>query len=302
MRVLVLGAGGMLGHKLMQRLSAQGFEVAGTIRATAPDQVLREALPSAKLLTGISAEHLDSVECAIQEVRPHAVANCIGIIKQLDEAKDPVPSIAVNALFPHRLAHLCRQHDARLIHFSTDCVFSGDRGPYRDDSFPDAGDLYGRTKLLGEVGALGALTIRSSIIGHELRGHRSLVDWFLSQQGGRIKGFANALYTGVTTAVMADLVGSLLSQWPDLHGVWQVASTPVSKYDLLVMLRQIFSIDVVIERDEVFHCDRRLDGSRFYQQTGWTAPSWLEMAQALYEDCMSYPDAAGLRLERRAEA
>lgn len=294
MRVLVLGAGGMLGHKLVQRLSARNFAVVATMRGVEPDAVLASALPGVTLLPGVSAEAFESVEQAIRSARPQAVINCIGIVKQLDAAKDPVPSITVNALFPHLLARSCTENTARLIHFSTDCVFSGDGGPYRDDSIPDARDLYGRTKLLGEVGSPGALTIRSSIIGHELRGHHGLLDWFLSQQGGQVRGFANALYTGLTTQVMADLVGHLLSEWPDLSGVWQVASEPINKYDLLVLLRDAFGLNIIIERDDKFFCDRRLDGSRFGDRTRWSAPSWLKMVRDLRDDCSAYPSLAPL--------
>jgi len=283
MRVLILGGSGLLGHKLAQRLSHRGFEVTATIRGEQSDPVVVTALPRVELLYNINAEDLASVEQAISITQPQAVANCIGIVKQLDQARDPIASISINALFPHRLSRLCAARSVRLIHFSTDCVFSGDGGPYKESQVPDARDLYGRTKLLGELSG-PALTIRSSIIGPGLRGRHGLLDWFRSQEGGRVRGFARALYTGLTTSVMADLIAHLLSEWPHLSGVWQVASEPISKYDLLVMLRETLALDLVIDRDEIVFCDRRLDGSRFQQHTGWSAPSWREMVKGLLRE------------------
>ena len=169
----------------------------------------------------------------------------------------------MNALFPHQLARLCGRYDARLIHFSTDCVFSGTRGCYTENDPPDAQDLYGRSKLLGEVVGPGCLTIRSSIIGHELRAGMGLLEWFMAQRGNQVRGFANALYTGLTTPAMSDLVARAASEWPDLDGLWQVASEPISKYDLLGIVNRVYGLGITIERDAEFHCDRRLDGGRF---------------------------------------
>jgi dTDP-4-dehydrorhamnose reductase len=283
MRILVVGAGGMLGHKLLEGLS-RGFEVAGSIRAAEPDSALTTALPHVRLFGGVVAEDLSSVERVLDAFRPHAVANCIGIIKQDAAAKDPIRSITVNALFPHQLARLCVAHNARLIHFSTDCVFSGTAGAYTEDDPPDPQDLYGRTKLLGEVAEPGCLTIRSSIVGHELRTGMGLVEWFMTQRGGRVRGFANALYTGLTTLAMSELVACALNEWPSLDGLWQVASDPISKYDLLGIVNRVYGLGISIERDEAFHCDRRLDGSRFRARTGWSAPSWETMVEAMRAD------------------
>ena len=283
MRFLVLGGGGMLGHKLLQRLR-QEFEVAGSIRASQPGSVLAKALPDVRLFGGVSADAPASVEDVLHSFRPHVVANCIGIIKQIAEAKDPVPSITVNALFPHQLARLCGRYDARLIHFSTDCVFSGTRGCYTENDPPDAQDLYGRSKLLGEVVGPGCLTIRSSIIGHEPRAGMGLLEWFMAQRGNRVRGFANALYTGLTTPAMSDLVARAAREWPDLDGLWQVASEPISKYDLLGIVNRVYGLGITIERDDEFHCDRRLDGGRFRTRTGWSAPSWETMIAAMQVD------------------
>ena len=190
----------------------------------------------------------------------------------------------MNALLPHQLAEFARAAGARLIHFSTDCVFSGIKGNYAQDDPSDATDLYGRTKSLGEVGAPRCLTIRSSIIGHELRNHTGLIDWFLSQRGGAIRGFTRAVYSGLTTLAMAQVVERSIVDWPDLDGVWQVSSAPVSKYDLLCMVNRIYGLGVRIDRDEDFVCDRSLDSTAFRTRTGWAPPAWETMVQQMHDD------------------
>ena len=283
MRILILGASGMLGHKLAQQLAAQ-HEVTATLREAEAPAKLRALLPGVTLRGGVSAERLDIVASAIAALKPDAVVNCIGIIKQLKAAKDALPSIAINALFPHQVAEVCEVVGARLVHFGTDCVFCGAQGPYKPGDAADSQDLYGRTKFMGEVGGPGCLTIRSSIIGHELKGHVSLVDWFLSQRGGRIKGFANALYTGLPTVVMAEVVRLALTEWRDLDGVWQVAADPINKYDLLHLINHFYGLGISIDRDEAFHCDRRLDGSAFRARTGWVAPPWPTLVASMHAD------------------
>jgi dTDP-4-dehydrorhamnose reductase len=287
MRVIVLGAAGMLGHKLLQRLRAE-HEAAGTIRDAAPDAALSRALPDVKLYPSVDAGNLASIEGALDDWRAQVVLNCIGIIKQSKAASDPLPSIAINALLPHQLAQMAAARGARLVHFSTDCVFSGRRGNYVEDDEPDPVDLYGRSKLLGEVGSPNALTLRTSIVGRELRGHLGLIDWFLSQRGGRISGYVRALYSGLTTLAAADLVAWLIRAHPDLQGVWQVSGEPISKFDLLQIVKRVYGLDIEIAPDQNFVCDRRLDSSRFRKHTGWRPPSWDDMIAAMHRDEATY--------------
>ena len=289
MRVLVLGATGMLGHRLVAELRTR-CEVVATVRGDPPAGV--PFFEGAHLVGGISAEDFDTVVKAIGDTRPEAVVNCIGIVKQLAAAKDSVSSIAVNALFPHRLARLCRTAGARLIHLSTDCVFAGTKGtPYTEADNPDPIDLYGRTKLLGEVTGADGLTLRTSIVGRELRNRTGLIEWFLSNRGGEVRGYTRALYTGLTTNVCARLIGDLLTRYPTMTGVWQVAAEPISKYDLLRLVDSAFGTGTIIGRDTTFTCDRRLDGSRFADATGFVAPSWVDMVAELVRDRAFYdPD------------
>lgn len=286
-KVLVLGATGMLGHKLVQKLSDR-FEVYGTVQGDTVEYRKYPALADKRLLPGVVAEDVDSLARALDAVRPDVAINCIGIVKQLKEAKDPVVAIRINALLPHQLAKLCGERGVRLIHFSTDCVFSGQEGNYAEEDFADANDLYGRTKLLGEVTASGCLTLRTSIVGRELDRGLGLIAWFLSQRGGHVKGFARTLYSGMTTNAMADLVGDLISTFPELSGLWHVSSDPISKYELLKMINHIYNLGITIERDEEFFCDRRLDSSRFRARIGFCPQSWDHMIADMHDDPTPY--------------
>jgi dTDP-4-dehydrorhamnose reductase len=290
MRVIVLGATGMLGHKLLQRLRT-GFEIAGTVRDPMPDARLCRVLSGIKLYPGVDARDLSSLEQAIDDWRAQVVLNSIGVIKQSKAANDPPTSIAINSLFPHQLAQVTAACGARLIHFSTDCVFSGHRGNYVEDDLPDPADLYGRSKLLGEVTARNVLTLRMSIVGRELRTHLGLIDWFLSQRGGRINGYVRALYSGLTTIAVADIVAWLVDAHPALNGLWHVSGDPISKFDLLQVVKRLYGLDIDIAPDEAFLCDRRLDSTRFRKRTGWQPPSWEEMITEMYLDEATY--AAG---------
>jgi dTDP-4-dehydrorhamnose reductase len=290
MRVIVLGAAGMLGHKLLQRLRPD-FEVAGTIRDREPSPELLRALPNVKLYPHVVASDRASLAHVIEDWGPQVVLNCVGIVKQTSAAKDPMVSISVNSLFPHQLAQLTAAHSAKLIHFSTDCVFSGRHGNYVEDDVPDPIDLYGRSKLLGEVTAPGTLTLRMSIVGRELRGHLGLIDWFFSQRGRRVNGYVGALYTGLTTITTADLIAWLIREHPALEGLWHVSGEPITKYDLLQMVNRVYALGAEITRDETFFCDRRLDSSRFRRRTGWYPPSWEQMVDGMYSDELNYAEA-----------
>jgi dTDP-4-dehydrorhamnose reductase len=291
-RVLVLGATGMLGHKLCQELSAAGMEVAATVRAAEPGP-LRE-LPffrQCSLVGGVDALREGTIELALESTRPDWVVNCIGIVKQRPEAHDRYRSVGINAWLPHRLAALAAGRGARLIHFSTDCVFSGSKGAYTEDDPSDAHDLYGRSKYLGETDSAetAALTLRSSIIGHEIAApHTGLLEWFLRQPAEAVDGFVNAIYSGLTTLEMAGLVARLVAGNCQLAGTWHVASEPISKFDLLGLVKEAYGLRTTIRRNESFACDRSLCGNRFAAATGYRAPPWPALIEAMAEEASSY--------------
>jgi dTDP-4-dehydrorhamnose reductase len=289
MRVLILGGGGMLGHKLCQ-LYARRFDTWATIRTAYRDYARYGLFHPVRTLGGVDAANFDSVVRAVAEVKPDAVINCIGIVKQLAAAKDPQISLSINSLFPHRLANLCRASGARMIHISTDCVFSGRKGMYTEADISDAEDLYGRSKFLGEVDSPGCFTLRTSIIGRELAGATGLIEWFLSQRGKKVRGFTRAIYSGFTTLALARIIADVLENHPALEGVYQVSSPPISKCDLLTLVNKTYSLDVQIEPDAELACNRSLDCSRFRQATGFTPPTWVDMVGEMHRDPTPYSD------------
>lgn len=284
-RVLILGGAGMLGHKLCQILGPS-FETYATFRARVP-VVGQGVFDRIHPIEGVSADDFASVQSAIRRANPAYVINAIGLIKQRPEAKQAIPSIMLNAVFPHQVAALCRNASIRLVQISTDCVFSGLRGAYLESDLPDPTDLYGRSKLLGEIDDGLALTIRTSIIGRELVAGLGLVEWFLSQAGGRVSGYANAIYSGLTTNALSNIIGRIVDGG-SLHGLWHVSSQTISKYDLLCRLDRAFATHTTIDRDEHFYSDHSLISDRFWKSTGYLRPTWDEMIRVLIEDPTSY--------------
>lgn len=286
-KVLVLGGAGMLGHKMLQ-VASERFDVYATFRSNVDAYVALGLISRERAVTGVDAMQFETVERAIAEVRPDFVLNCIGIVKQLAEGHDPILSISVNSLFPHRVAAVCKAIGARVIHVSTDCVFSGRKGMYREGDPPDAEDLYGRSKLLGEVAGENALTLRTSIIGREVRSTTGLVEWFLSNAGGTVNGFSEAIYSGLTTLALANLICELMERDEPLHGLYQVSAEPINKYDLLVLLNDAFGANVMIRRSTELRIDRSLDSTRFREVAGWQPAAWPDMVAALANDPTPY--------------
>jgi dTDP-4-dehydrorhamnose reductase len=277
-RVLVLGASGMLGHQVMSVLaSTAGLEACGTVRSEQSARRLPIALRP-RVTAGIDA--CDPVALAehLEIVRPSVVVNAVGIVKQLPGAEDPITCIEINALLPHRLAELCGRMGARLVQVSTDCVFSGRKGNYSESDPPDPQDLYGRSKLLGEVDVPHAITLRTSIIGNELDGQAShgLIGWFLNQQTQAL-GYTRAIFSGLPTVELATVIRDHVLPRPDLHGVYQVAARPISKYELLKLVAKQYGKSIDLKPVDEPVIDRSLNPARFQEATGYQAPAWPDL-------------------------
>jgi len=277
----------MLGHKLMQILS-QKYNVTGTVRGNASDYTNHPILSGLRLHGNISADDLAGIEQVIKQTNPDVLINCIGIVKQLPAAQDPLQSIAINALFPHQLAKICRQNNIRLIHMGTDCVFSGLKGNYSENDLSDADDLYGKTKFLGEVNYPGCLTIRTSIIGRELSTRHGLLEWFLSQEGKTVPGYKRAIFSGLTIITLSEIISKIISDYPALNGIQQIASEPISKYNLLNLVKKTYGMTIKIEPDETFINDRSLNPEKFQKETNIKIPSWEYMIDQMYRDSTLY--------------
>jgi len=279
-RILILGGDGMLGHQLLKSLQVR-HEVKVTLRQEADAYKAYGLFTADNSYFGLDVRNDGKLIDILTDFRPQAVINAVGIVKQRQDATSSIQSIEINSLLPHKLAMHCSQVGARLVHMSTDCVFSGRKGGYSEDDEPDALDLYGRSKLLGEVHDAHAVTLRTSIVGLELARKKSLIEWFLDQQG-EVSGFSRAVYTGFTTQEMARIIEKILIEQPELHGVWQVASQPIDKYTLLRKLQGLLADgNRSLVKDEKFVCDRSLVGQRFNEAVGYRPPSWDVMLDGL---------------------
>lgn len=288
MRVLIVGGGGMLGHKLWQACAGR-FDTWVTVQHDADRYRPFGLFETGRLVDRVDVRSLDDVTRVLARTRPDVVVNAVGIVKQHPAMADATRVLAVNAIFPHRLAALCRASAIRLIHVSTDCVFSGRRRMYTENDVPDAEDLYGQSKLLGEVGGgERVLTLRTSMIGRELFTARGLVEWFLSQRGGRVRGYRQAIFSGLPTRALAQIIVEVIQHHRALAGLFHVAAEPISKYDLLRLLRAAYHADVEIEPDNEVGVDRSLDATRFRAATGWGPAPWPDLIKILAEDPTPY--------------
>lgn len=281
----------MLGHRLWLNLS-QVHETWVTVRGDESQFPDIPEFPRKYIRSGIDALFLDQVRDAIASVQPDLVINCIGLIKQMPLVNDPFYSISLNALFPHQVALICRTGGIRMIHISTDCVFSGKKGHYVESNPSDAEDLYGRTKFLGEVTYPHTITLRTSIIGRELKTRFGLIEWFLGQKE-TIRGYKKVIYTGFTTDELSRVILNYVIPHTNLTGLYHVSSDPISKYDLLTLTKDSFGRDVTILPSEDFVSDRSLDSSRFRQLTGYKPPAWPMMIDELRRNSSLYDRFGG---------
>lgn len=289
-KVMVLGGGGMLGHKMFQTLREHFACTFCTVREDMQKPPFNrvELLQGGDVVPGVDVTDFAALDAMMSAFRPEYVVNCVGVIKQRSEAVAPIPSITINSLLPHKLARMAARWGGRVIHFSTDCVFSGKRGGYLEGDLSDAEDLYGKTKFLGEVAVPNALTLRTSIIGRELSERRSLLEWFLAQNHKTIRGYRRVIYSGVTTNHIAGLVASIIREHAGLNGLYQVASEPISKYDLLCLLREAYRLDVEIEPDDAETSDRSMRGDSLRAAIAYKCPPWPALVRQLAEDKTPY--------------
>lgn len=295
MKILILGGHGMLGHRLWINLRRQ-HETWVTVRQTSSPFPDRPEFPVKYVRPDVDASNFDQVTRALASIQPDLVINCIGLIKQMGHlARDPIMAISLNALLPHRISLVCRAAKIRMIHISTDCVFSGKKGNYLESDQSDAEDLYGRSKFLGEVAyPPHSLTLRTSIIGHELKTRLGLIEWFLGQKDGEtVRGYKRAIFSGFTTDEISRIIMDYVIPHPELTGLYHVSSEPIAKYDLLQLTKDVYGRNINILPDEDFTIDRSLDSTRFRQATGYRPPSWPDMIREMAKDAALYQQIQG---------
>ncbi|MES2803314.1 MAG: SDR family oxidoreductase [Bdellovibrionota bacterium] len=285
MKILVFGASGMIGHQMWYKLNKEfpGM-VYGTVRQSANHYDRFKIFDSKFLIPNLDVTDFSKVLQVLEQVKPDVVLNCVGITLRKPEIKNFELTLEVNSLFPQRLGRWAAQHQKRLIHFSTDCVFAGSDGMYTEVSIPDAQDVYGKTKFLGEVLGNYSLTLRCPIVGREIEGKTELIEWFLKQKNNKITGYAKAIYSGITSAEMARQIILILRKFPNLTGLYQISSEPISKYELLKLLNQISTTGASIDKDESYSTNKSLDSKKYRQLTGYVPPSWGAMLTEMMEE------------------
>lgn len=289
MKVLVLGGSGMLGHKLVQRWRDK-FDLWTTLRGKFTDYERFGIFAQDKTVDSLSVLDTHALENAIATIRPDVIFNAVGVVKQVPTAKNAVTTLLINAVLPNQLADIAAKVGARLIQISTDCVFDGARGNYGEDDQPNATDLYGKSKNLGEIVGDNCLTIRTSIIGRELASDHGLLEWAISNRGKSVKGYSNAVFSGFPTIVVADIISTLITDHADLTGLYHVSSEPINKFDLLSLMNTAYDLRLTIERFEDFSIDRSLDSTRFREKTGFVPEAWSDMVDRMASDNTPYEE------------
>jgi dTDP-4-dehydrorhamnose reductase len=280
-KILVIGANGLIGSTIFRVLSEmRDWQVFGSVR-DCDSKKFFSPLIRQRLIAGIDVEQSDDIIKIFDQIRPDVVINCAGLTKHKPEAEDPLVSIPINSLMPHRLARFCKLVDARLIHISTDCVFSGEKGNYTEDDFADARDIYGKSKALGEVDYSNTINLRTSTIGHELHSKYGLLDWFLSQESSCI-GFTRAIFSGLPTVIFAQVIRDVVIPHRELCGLYHVSAKPINKFDLLKLIAEVYEKNIEIVPDNQFIIDRSLDSTRFQKATGYIAPEWSELIKLMH--------------------
>lgn len=282
MKVLVIGANGMIGSTVLRVLSEKKkWQVSGTVRNGDAKRFFPSHIGD-RIVDGVDVEHPDALIKVLDETRPDVVINCAGLTKHKPAAEDPLVSIPINTLMPHRLAGLCKLSGARLIHVSTDCVFSGGKGNYSEEDFADARDVYGKSKALGEVTYPHTVTLRTSTIGHEFETKYGLLEWFLSQEGS-CKGYKRAVFSGLPTVVFAQVIRDVVIPRSDLFGLYHVGAQAINKYDLLQLIAKVYGKQIEIIEDTNLGIDRSLIANRFHAATGYVAPQWEALIKTMHD-------------------
>ncbi|MBU1340001.1 MAG: SDR family oxidoreductase [Proteobacteria bacterium] len=294
MRILILGGTGMLGHTLWDHFSQRFPDTYATIRKNRNSYDPGGRFNSSRIIDFVEADDFIELAGVMKCVRPDFILNCIGVTKRREEACEALRTITLNALLPHKLVEWGKTNFAKVINFSTDCVFNGEQGNYTEESPTNATDFYGKTKALGEIQGNNALTLRSSFIGTELGPGTELLEWFLSQTG-RVKGFTNAIYTGLTTLELSRIIEQILLHNPGANGIYNVSSDPISKYALLILIKDKLHLGVDVIPDTIFRCDRSLNSTKFRKEFNYTPPTWETMIDELSKHIFKKSSSGGIK-------
>jgi dTDP-4-dehydrorhamnose reductase len=285
MRILILGGNGMIGHKMYQLISKIYIDTWVTLRNNLSTYSFSQLYNSEKVVDNINLANFENLNYILFKIKPDIIINACGITIRRGIETLKSNSIILNSALPHFLNEWVTSNNKRLIHFSTDCVFTGSKGNYLDNDKKDAFDLYGLTKSMGEViDSKYAITLRGSMIGNELENKTELFEWFLKQRNIIIKGFSKVIYSGITTTKMAEIVIKLIDQYPSLSGIYNISSKPISKFELLKLWNDYFDINANIEIDNIYTSNKNLISDNFYNIIRMEQPDWVELSSQLKID------------------
>jgi dTDP-4-dehydrorhamnose reductase len=287
MRILILGGNGMIGHKMYQILSKFKEDTWVTLRNDLSTYSFSSIYNYEKVIDNIDLTDFNKLSRILNEIKPDIILNASGITIRRGVEKIKSNTILINSALPHFLNEWVSFNNKRLIHFSTDCVFSGKKGDYLDTDIKDAYDLYGSTKSLGEIiDSQFAVTLRGSMIGRELENKTELFEWFLKQKNKKIKGFSEVIYSGITTVKMAEIILTLINNYPNLTGIYNISSKPITKLALLKLCNEYFDVNAIIEMDGSYSSNKNLISEKFFNHIGMKQPNWEDLIKQLKDECI----------------
>lgn len=288
-KILILGITGMLGHQmwrvLRRTLDSQRFQIYGTVRGTVLALQRFDIFNTDGVIENVNASHFSELQKCLSDLQPDYVINCIGLTLRKKDLADIEKCYQINSVLPQLLGQWCELNHAKLIHFSTDCVFDGQKGShYYETDLPTAQDHYGRSKFLGEVRTGKNLTFRLSIVGRELENKTEFLEWIFSQKNQTVSGFDQVMYSGLTTNFVAQEVCRVILKFPELSGLHQISSESLSKFAIINKVNQKFYLNIQVNKKSDYVSNKSLDCSAYSKQTGFKSPTWDELIDDLYQD------------------
>ncbi len=284
MKLLILGANGLLGNTLTKYFfEKKNYETYGFLRDSSKLNFFKKEYIS-RLIIIKDVLNINDLRKKIKDLMPDVIINCIGQTNKITEENfnNIEKYINLNSLFPFRLKEICHEIKSRLIHFSSDCVFSGEKGFYSEKDNPDPNDIYGKSKLLGELDNENIITIRKSVIGHELDSKKGLLEWFLNQEGS-VEGYKEAIFSGLTVLELARIIDMYILPNKGINGIIHLSGDPISKYDLLKIVANQYNKIIKIEPNVEIKIDRSLNSEYFKNLTGYKSDPWPSLVKSMEE-------------------
>jgi len=278
MRIYILGISGMLGSKLFKEFLKKNYKIKGSTRVI-PKHFLNY---KNYIDSNLDIFDIQKLKEKINKFKPNLIINCVGIIKQKISKTNEKNIFYINSIFPHELYKISNIIKARLIHFSTDCVFDGKKGNYDDKNETNANDIYGFSKALGELSYDNSITLRTSIIGHELSSKKSLLDWFLHLNKKNCYGYTKAYFSGLPTIEIFNFIQKFLLKKKKISGIYNLSSSRISKYNLLKKISKVYSKNINIIKNNKLKIDRSLNSKKLKKLVDYKCPPWNILIKNMY--------------------